>query len=429
MFKYRKFINVIILVSVSICTLTLLLIIVARGVLRHYLLEHHANLPFEPCTPHPPPVCTPTSDNSLIAFSSNRACSNWLTRELVTSSYDIYVMNADGTCPVRLTHTLINALNPSWSPDGTCILFVSETMIGLIGDHDSRSYAVYVMDTEGSRARRLADSGRCHPSALWSPDGSRIVFLSEDDNENCILHTMNKDGSHRAPLVGIPMNSARARLGWSPDGKRIAFSATDPKTGKTDVYIVNRSGNDLTNLTSHSAHDDFVAWTPDGRRLLFLSDQNRDEEENGIHRITTLYIMDADGTNVQRLLDDVDCGGRTKDKAYRGVWLPNSSSKIVVRMKQDWPSFPEWHVVDIDCVLHNSTTSGDLPPDCHTKKLPWDISFANSANWPPGGKQFSYEATDTRTHWSDIFVVNFDGTGLRNLTDCPADDISPDWSP
>lgn len=423
MVRHRKWARGIAFAFVSICACMLLLTIAARNILHQYFvkLEDHEyafNLPFEPCTPYPTPACTPDTGGSRIAFSSNRACSNWLTQELATSPYAIYVMNADGTCPTRLTHTLINALNPQWSPDGAHILFESDMKLGVIGDVDSDSYALYVMDADGSRVKRLADYGRCYPRALWSPDGSRIAFLSGNEIRNCTLYTMGADGSHRSPLVGVPIDSAWDHFGWSPDGKQVTFSATDPETGQSEVYIVNADGSGLTNLTVHPANDDFVAWTPDGCRLLFLSD--RDEKAG---RGRTLYIMDADGSDAQRLIDDVTfCGGSNIRGSNRGVWLPSSSSKIVLEQGS------HWYVVDVDCVLSRSTISGDLLPECRVQ-LPKDPSLACFVNWPPGGKQFSYEGVDTMTTRMDIIVVNFDGTGLRNLTNCPADDISPAWSP
>ena len=91
-----------------------------------------------------------------IAFASNR-----------DGNFDIYVMNADGTNPIRLTNNGGFDEDPSFSPDGSKIAFVS--------DRDSGNAEIYVMNADGSNITRLTNSGvDFEPS--FSPDGSKIAF-------------------------------------------------------------------------------------------------------------------------------------------------------------------------------------------------------------------------------------------------------------
>ena len=88
-------------------------------------------------------------------------------------SDNIWVMNADGSGQTRLTESGGSDYQPSWSPDGTQIIFAS--------DRESDSYIddIWVMDADGSNQTRLTESGGYDYQPSWSPDGTQIVFVSD----------------------------------------------------------------------------------------------------------------------------------------------------------------------------------------------------------------------------------------------------------
>jgi Tol biopolymer transport system component len=407
MSRRRRAIGIIALVI----SIVAVLILLARGAYDSYLRA--TNKPGTYCTPHPEPVCTPDPHGPRIAFSSDRACNHWWSSDLYASPYDIYVMNDDGTCATRLTRNRwSDSRRPRWSPEGTRILFETR----------KRSHSLYVMNADGSRMKRIADYGDCRPNARWSPDGSRIVFAAERDDGLCTLYITDADGGRKTILTDAPWNywgwnrEAEPVFGWSPDGTRIAFSGNDRK--RDDVYAISVDEGAVTNLTNHPADDEFIAWSPDGRQMLFVSERAITSTEP---QVWTLYVMDADGTNPRRLVDHV------RYWPGRGTWVPSSDSQIVVEFEDALEN--EYHVIDIECVLANSTEPGVLPEECHYE-LPQPSGIMVFATWPPGGRQFSYQViVNPNCGAKDIFVVNFDGTGLRNLTNCLADDIDPAWSP
>jgi TolB protein len=130
------------------------------------------------------PSWSPTGDK--IVFVSDR-----------DGTAEIYVMNADGTNPVRLTRGAVSKagalwfLHPQWSPDGHKIAFTS--------DRDGNR-EIYVMNADGSGLTRLTrnqhDDG--HPS--WSPDGTQIVYMSKP-LDHMQIFVMNADGSSKRPLT------------------------------------------------------------------------------------------------------------------------------------------------------------------------------------------------------------------------------------
>ena len=102
---------------------------------------------------------------------------------------------------------------------------------------------------------------------------------------------MKADGTGLSRLTTAPAGYSR-RAEWSPDGQRIAFGSN--REGNDDIYVMNADGSDVANVSRHQAREYFSRWSPDGSRLLFTS--NRDRRQNAI------YAMDADGSNVVRLV-------------------------------------------------------------------------------------------------------------------------------
>ena len=148
---------------------------------------------------------------------------------------------------------------PVWSPDGSRVAFVD---YGIYGESVSRDIHVIRPGDIATRLTRSEVAPAWYPA--WSPDGSRIAFDSHRDG-NRDIHVMNADGSGATNLTNSPAHD-RFPV-WSPDGSRIAFHRGH------DLYVVNVDGSGTANLAvnalGHAWSWSPVAWSPDGRTILF----------------------------------------------------------------------------------------------------------------------------------------------------------------
>ena len=160
---------------------------------------------------------------------------------------------------------------------------------------------IYVMDPDGSDVQSLTEKppGTISGWAAWSPDRQKIAFMSGRDGDpgDPEIYVMAADGSdiqqltiHRG-LDGYPA--------WSPDGHQIAFvrDTDPPATGpmypprSQSIYVMNSDGSNVQRLTEF-ATGGTISWSPDGERIAF---------SGNFDRIWEIYVMHSDGSNVQRL--------------------------------------------------------------------------------------------------------------------------------
>ena len=218
---------------------------------------------------------------------------------------EIYIMDADGGNQRRLTNHRDRDWSPSWSPDGKQIAFVSDRDGHVHVLHGWSTSEIYVMDADGSSQQNLTNNPHNDRSPSWSPDGRRIVFQSDRDNDrdhNIEIYVMDADGSNPQRLTNNPTEDEYPA--WSPDGRRIVFSArreghVENKFGITyEIYVMNADGGNEQRLTENRNNDWSPSWSPDGKRIAFESDRKGDVVKFDI------YVMDADGGNPQRLTEN-----------------------------------------------------------------------------------------------------------------------------
>ncbi|MFN2525308.1 MAG: TolB family protein [Actinomycetota bacterium] len=205
--------------------------------------------------------------------------------------FDILVMDAYGSSLINLSQTpLYREWEPSWSPDGSKILFQSDRampqVIGRVA-WDFFDCDLFVMNADGSDVVQITEGPGCQASATWSPDGRWIAFY---DPAADAISLIRPDGSDRHVLSTDTYRAAAPD--WSPDSSSLAFFRRGAR--HVDVWVINVKTGRLNKLTNDSAVDRWPNWSPDGRYISFVS--NRDGSYG-------LYRMNVDGSHVQSLVD------------------------------------------------------------------------------------------------------------------------------
>ncbi len=214
----------------------------------------------------------------------------------IYAGYDIYKGNADGTGLVNLTKSPGYDAEATIAPDGL-VVFTS------VRDGDME---IYSMKADGSSVRRLTNRQGPDGGPFFSWDGQRIAFRGrpldagkELDEYRSLLkealwkptqleiYVMNRDGSHLSQVTRL--GGANFAPSWHPDGKRLIFASNiaDPKGRDFDVYLVNLDGSGLERVTFNQTFDGFPMFSPDGQHLVFSSNRNAKVEGE-----TNVFIAD-----------------------------------------------------------------------------------------------------------------------------------------
>ena len=235
-------------------------------------------------------------------------------------------MNADGTDVVQLTHNDALDWGGFWSPDGTRIAFMSDRD----GDRE-----IFVTNADGTGVVQLTHNDALDWAPLWSPDGTRIVFSSDRDGDFEIF-VMNADGSDPLPLTDNDYQEWTAS--WSPDGTQIAFDSD--RDGDFEIFVMNADGTGVVQLTHDDALDWFPLWSPDGTRIVFESDPDDSlHMGSAFHSTPDVVIMNADGTGVRRLTHPADDSG--------GSWSPDGTR---IAFTSDRDGDREIFIIDAEAV-------------------------------------------------------------------------------
>ncbi len=201
--------------------------------------------------------------------------------EEVAGDRDILIMNNDGSDLVRLGMSGITDEQPSWSPDGNKIAFVS---------YRSGNSDIWVADSDGSHARQITDLPGEDWMPAWSPDGSQIAFTSQSTG-TWEINLMDADGGNlRQVTTANELRSDNWGPVWSPDGEKIAFAGM--RGDNWEIYTMDQEGGNVRRLTDHPTSDYEPVWSPDGTRMAFASVRGGR---------TAVYLMDADGSGVEPL--------------------------------------------------------------------------------------------------------------------------------
>ncbi len=359
---------------------------------------------------------------------------------MASGNWDIYEQRVGGQNPRSLTaDSPVDDTHPAFSPDGEQIAFRSERGGG----------GIFLMGATGESVKRLTEGG-FNPS--WSPDGRQIVYSSDD-----FSGPDSRSGYSQLLIVDVATGNQRhlnvddgVQPHWSPGGHRIAYWGLVGASGQRDIWTVSPEGDDPIRVTEDAHTDWNPIWPPDGRYLYYSSDRGgsmniwrvRIDEESGqvqgapepvtLGGFTAKWHLNfsADGRRIV-YVERVEqfnlhrVGFEPAQKSVAGNPLPITRgfrTAIEPRVSPDggllaFRAMEEQE--DIKIVRTDGTGESRLTDDVFKDRRP---------QWSPDGKQIAFDSDRSGNY--DIWTINSDGSGLRQITDDPDSAfVNATWSP
>jgi TolB protein len=254
-------------------------------------------------------------DGSKIAFTKTSYFSQFWATELK-------LVNSDGTGLTSIRDVAVGSIaQPNWSPVGDEIAYVDD---GFRCDYSNWfpwcDDQIWIIAPDGTQLRKLGDDKGMDYEPSWSPDGTKIAFSSTRDRTTCIstlcgdIYTMNADGTGTITRLTSSVGGNTQPV-WSPDGKKIAFVSTrddpDPdcyQNCNSEIYVMNADGGGQTNLTNTSGSEGGPDWqalpnrAPDCSRVLATPNQL---SRHGFQAVALSGATDPDGDAVTITIDGV----------------------------------------------------------------------------------------------------------------------------
>ena len=282
------------------------------------------------------------------------------------------------------------------------IAFASDRTTGEGVNNPEGDFEIFTMNRDGTGLEQLTENTALDFDPEWSPDGKRMAFQSDRTTFSDIF-VMNADGSGQTNVTNDRAFDRSPT--FSPDGRKIAFDSNlesgkgvDNPEGEFEIFSVGTDGKGLTQLTKNRAVDFQPDWSPDGKKIAFVSRRNA----------PGIYTMKSDGTQQKKV-----SLSRSPAVVFQSPSFSPDGERIAFVSDQDGG------LLDIYTMRADGKGQDRLT----------DIGVSTDSGpvFSPSGKKIAFHTN--RDGDFEVYKMRADGTRPVNLTDDPAGDFTPDWQP
>ncbi|MGI2027078.1 Tol-Pal system beta propeller repeat protein TolB [Endozoicomonas acroporae] len=290
---------------------------------------------------------------------------------------------------------------------------VYEKITGLKGDFSTRilyvtaqrhdaertDYQLNYADADGKRNRKVFSSNEPILSPSWSPDGTRVTYVSFEQGRPAIYMQELATGV-RKKLTGFKgLNNSPV---WAPNGKSIAMVLS--KDGNPDIYILDLATNKISNVSTHYAIDTEPDWMPDGNSLVFTSNRGGSPQ---------VYQQEVSRKSDGEFITT----GKPRRLTFEGRF--NARAKV----------FPDGKSL---ALVHKGEGAADfniavLDLDTDRLRLLTSSSLEDSPSIAPGGRRLIYSVQGGKN--GELGIVSADGRVKQRLPSAKGDVREPAWGP